>query len=689
MKPLNIIKNDPWLEPYADAIVGRYQDAVNKERELVGKGGSLVDFANAHHYFGLHRTADGWVFREWAPNATDIVLIGDFTRWQEMAKYRMTRLDNGVWELKLKHGDMRHGDLYKMIVYWDGGMGERIPAYANRVVQDEVSHIFSAQVWAPEDQYKWQIEEFKPNVSPLLIYECHIGMAQEREGVGTYVEFRDLVLPRIAKDGYNAIQIMAIQEHPYYGSFGYHVSSFFAPSSRFGTPEELKSLIDEAHRLGIAVIMDIVHSHAVKNENEGLGRLDGSHNQYFYGDHRREHPAWDSLCFDYGKNDVLNFLLSNCKYWLEEFRFDGFRFDGVTSMLYYNHGLGQAFGSYGDYYNGGQDTNAITYLTLANKLIHQINPHAITIAEEMSGMPGLAAKIKDGGMGFDYRMAMGIPDYWIKMLKEKKDEDWHPTSIYWELTNRRADEKTVSYVESHDQALVGDKTVIFRLIDDKMYWHMMKGDDDMTVARGIALHKMIRLVTIASINGAYLNFMGNEFGHPEWIDFPREGNGWSHKYARRQWDLVDRQDLQYHYLNDFDNAMVALVKKVKNFQSLPVEKLWEKDDDQVLAFKRGEYVFVFNFNPYQSFSDYGILAPVGEYNVVLSTDNPDFGGYGNVDEKMAHFTHHDELYAPHGVEWLKLYLPARSAMVLKKKRTRAKCVTKKADAPKRRCAKKK
>ena len=689
MKPLNIIKNDPWLEPYADAINGRYQDAVNKERELVGKGGSLVDFANAHHYFGLHRTADGWVFREWAPNATDIVLVGDFTCWQELAKYRMTRLDNGVWELKLKHGDINHGDLYKMIVYWNGGMGERIPAYANRVVQDEESHIFSAQVWVPENEYKWQIESFKPNVSPLLIYECHIGMAQEREGVGTYVEFRDLVLPRIAKDGYNAIQIMAIQEHPYYGSFGYHVSSFFAPSSRFGTPEELKSLIDEAHRLGIAVIMDIVHSHAVKNENEGLGRLDGSYNQYFYGDHRREHPAWDSLCFDYGKNDVLNFLLSNCKYWLEEFKFDGFRFDGVTSMLYYNHGLGQAFGSYGDYYNGGQDTNAITYLTLANKLIHAINSHAITIAEEMSGMPGLAAKIKDGGMGFDYRMAMGIPDYWIKMLKEKKDEDWHPTSIYWELTNRRADEKTVSYVESHDQALVGDKTVIFRLIDDKMYWHMMKGDDDMTVARGIALHKMIRLVTIASINGAYLNFMGNEFGHPEWIDFPREGNGWSHKYARRQWDLVDRQDLQYHYLNDFDNAMVALVKKAKNFQSLPVEKLWEKDDDQVLAFKRGEYVFVFNFHPYKSFSDYGILAPVGEYKVVLSTDNPAFGGYGNIDEKTVHFTHHDELYAPHGVEWLKLYLPARSAMVLKMKKTRAKCGEKKSTTSKRSCAKKK
>ena len=332
----------------------------------------------------------------------------------------------------------------------------------------------------------------------------------------------------------------------------------------------MRALIDAAHAEGIAVIMDIVHSHAVKNENEGLGRLDGSYNLYFYGDGRREHPAWDSLCFDYGKDEVMHFLLSNCKYWLEEFRFDGFRFDGVTSMLYYNHGLGQAFGSYGDYYNGGQDVNAITYLTLANKLIHEVNPRAITIAEEMSGMPGLALPFSEGGIGFDYRMAMGIPDYWIKTLKEKKDEDWYPTSIFWELTNRRADEKTISYVESHDQALVGDKTVIFRLIDDKMYWHMTVGDNDMTVARGIALHKMIRLVTIASINGGYLNFMGNEFGHPEWIDFPREGNGWSYKYARRQWDLVDREDLQYKYLNNFDNAMVELVSGVYNFQALPV-----------------------------------------------------------------------------------------------------------------------
>jgi len=666
-KTLNILKNDPWLEPFAPAIIGRHNDAVNKELELCGPDGKLESFANAHNYFGLHRTADGWVFREWAPNATSITLIGDFSKWKELKKYSLKPKKNGVWELKLKADAIRHGDFYKMIVTWDGGRGERIPAYATRVVQDENTHLFSAQVWAPEP-YKWKVKRFRPDTRPLLIYECHIGMAQEREGIGSYAEFRDLILPRIAADGYNAIQIMAIQEHPYYGSFGYHVSSFYAPSSRFGTPEELKSLIDRAHELGIAVIMDIVHSHAVKNEVEGLGRLDGSYDQYFYGDGRREHPAWDSLCFDYGKNDVINFLLSNCKYWLQEFKFDGFRFDGVTSMLYYSHGLGQSFGAYDDYYNGSQDTNAITYLTLANKLIHEINPSAITIAEEMSGMPGLAVPFKDGGMGFDYRMAMGIPDYWIKTLKERKDEDWKPTSIFWELTNRRADEKTISYVESHDQALVGDKTVIFRLIDKEMYWHMMVDDDNMVVARGMALHKMIRLVTAATINGGYLNFMGNEFGHPEWIDFPREGNGWSYKYARRQWDLVDREDLKYKFLNAFDNDMVHTISGVYNFQSLPVDKLWEKDDDQVLAFRRGDLVFVFNFSPVKSFTGYGILAPAGEYEVVLSTDSPKYGGYGNIDESVHHLTQHDPLFAPAGREWLRLYMPPRSAQVLRLKR---------------------
>lgn len=667
---LNLIKNDPWLEPFSPVIEHRHQSALEKEKELCGKKSTLSDFADGYLYFGLHRTEkDGWIIREWAPNATEIFLIGDFSDWKERPAYRFKPLSNGVWEITLDAEQLHHLDLYKLSMHWEGGQGERVPAWATRVVQDETTKIFSAQVWSPEKPYIFKKKKFTPHTSPLLIYECHIGMAQEDERIGSYDEFREKVLPRIIADGYNAIQIMAIQEHPYYGSFGYHVSSFFAPSSRFGTPDELKHLIDEAHRNGIAVIMDIVHSHAVKNEIEGLGRFDGTPNQFFYGDHRREHPAWDSLCFDYGKNQVIHFLLSNCKYWLEEFRFDGFRFDGVTSMLYYDHGLGKAFCGYGDYYDGGQDENAITYLTLANRLIHEVNPHAITIAEEMSGMPGLAAKIEDGGIGFDYRMAMGIPDFWIKTIKEKKDEEWHPTGIFWELTNRRSDEKTINYAESHDQALVGDKTIIFRLIDAEMYWHMMKDDtSSLAVDRGMALHKMIRLITLSTINGGYLNFMGNEFGHPEWIDFPRQGNNWSYKYARRQWSLVDRTDLKYCYLGAFDKAMIELVKGIRGFEKSPIIKLWDSGEDQILAFMRKDFIFIFNFSPTRSYEGYGILAPKGSYRCILDSDQPQFGGYARINQHIEHFTQPDPLYKKDKKEWLLLYLPARTAMVMQRQK---------------------
>lgn len=665
-KHLKIVKNDPWLEPFEVAIRGRHEHVLYKMNELTGGKSSLSDFADGHMYFGLHRTARGWVIREWAPNATAIYLIGDFNQWKEDDKFSFKRIDaTGTWELKLPLRVLHHLDLYKLSIHWAGGQGERVPAWAQRVVQDDVTKIFSAQVWAPAEPYQWNKPKFRPKKAPLFIYECHIGMGQDAEKVGTYNEFRENVLPRVIADGYNCIQIMAIAEHPYYGSFGYHVSSFFAASSRFGTPDELKQLIDEAHGAGIAVIMDLVHSHAVKNEVEGLGNYAGDPNQFFYPGERHEHSAWDSLCFDYGKNEVLHFLLSNCKYWLTEYNFDGFRFDGVTSMLYYSHGLGESFGGYGDYFNGHQDDNAICYLTLANLLIHEVKPQAITIAEEVSGMPGLAAPFKDGGYGFDYRMAMNIPDYWIKTIKECRDEDWKPSSIFWEITNRRADERTISYCESHDQALVGDKTLIFRLIDADMYWHFRKGDENGTVHRGIALHKMIRLVTASTINGGYLNFMGNEFGHPEWIDFPREGNGWSHKYARRQWNLVDNHELCYHYLGDFDRDMLHLLGTFDDIRKYPVKEIWHNDADQILAYSRGSFVFVFNFSPVRSYEGYGFMVPEGAYEVVLNTDAPEYGGNGLADDSVCHFTNFDPLLKRDGKGWLRLYLPARSAVVLR------------------------
>ncbi len=669
-KHIGIVANDPWLEPFENAIQGRHDHALWMIDHLTNGGKmKLSDFATGYLYYGLHRNEKGeWIFREWAPNATEIYLIGDFNKWKETPKYALKKSKNGQdWEIKLPKTALKHGDLYKMLVKWPGGQGERIPAWVRRVVQDDETKIFSAQVWAPEKEYKWKKKTFKPDTTPLLIYECHIGMAQDAEKVGTYTEFKENILPRIIKEGYNCIQIMAIQEHPYYGSFGYHVSNFFAPSSRFGTPEELKELIDTAHQNGLAVIMDLVHSHAVKNEVEGLGNLCGDPNQYFYPGDRREHNQWDSLCFDYGKDQVMHFLLSNCKYWLDEFHFDGFRFDGVTSMLYYNHGLGVDFGGYADYFNGGEDDNALCYLALANQVIHEVNKNAITIAEEMSGMPGLAAKFEDGGLGFDYRLAMGLPDYWIKMIKEKSDEQWNPRDIFWEMTNRRADEKTISYAESHDQALVGDKTIIFRLIDADMYWHFKKGDENEMARRGIALHKMIRLVTSSTMGGGYLNFMGNEWGHPEWIDFPREGNGWSCKYARRQWNLVDNKELCYHWLGDFDQKMIEVMKSQKDFNLTPVQEIWINEGDQIMAFMRGDLLYVFNFSPTRSYTDYGFLVPMGEYNVVLNTDSPDYGGFGFSDDSVAHFTNFDPMYAGDGKGWLQLYIPARSAVVLKKK----------------------
>ena len=668
MKLPNFVKKDSWLEPFASTIISRLQKAQALELEIL-QGKKLADFAQGHQWYGLHREKKQWVIRDWAPNATAIFLTGQFNDWQELPEYALQPTGSGNWELQLPAGMMKHGDLFAFSIHWEGGQGKRIPAWANRVVQDDYTKMFNAQVWAPEKTYTWENAGFQRSAEAPLIYEAHIGMAGESERVHTYNEFRTDILPRIKKAGYNTIQFMAIPEHPYYGSFGYHVSSFFAPSSRFGTPEELKQLVDEAHGLGISVIMDLVHSHAVKNENEGLGKYDGTRWQFFHDGPKGEHPAWDSYCFNYGKPEVIHFLLSNIRYWLEEFKFDGFRFDGVTSMLYFDHGLGKAFTCYDDYFNDGLDQDAFSYFIMANRLIHEINPNALSIAEEMSGLPGLATPFEDGGLGFDYRMAMGVPDFWIKLIKEVPDENWDVGTIFYELTSKRLDEKVVSYAESHDQALVGDKTIIFRLIDKEMYFSMRKDQPNLTVERGIALHKMIRLATLSCAGGAYLNFMGNEFGHPEWIDFPREGNNWSYAHARRLWSLEDNKDLKYCWLSDFDRKMITLIKKEKIIVIPEVNWVYDHKENQILAFVRGDFLFVFNFNPTQSFADYGIPMTPSKYKIVLNTDEHELGGQNRIDSSLIYATMPEN--GQKSRHCLRLYLPARTAIVLKKQKQRS------------------
>ena len=662
-----IYDDDPWLEPYRGEIDKRHRDIEVTRRWIAGEG-KLSDAVNNHMYYGLHRKEDGsWVFREWAPNATGIFLVGDFNNWRKTEAFRLVPVGNGNWEIELPYFTLQHGDLYKLYMIWPGGAGERIPAYATRVVQDSETKAFSAQVWSPEHPYEWHSGRPGPRPHPF-IYECHIGMSSEEGKVSTFEEFRVNVLPRVARLGYDTLQIMALQEHPYYGSFGYQVSSFFALSSRFGTPEEFKRLVDEAHSRGIGVIMDIVQSHSVDNVNEGLSMFDGREDLYFHYGPQGRHPAWGSRCFEYGKLETKYFLLSNCKYWMEEYHLDGFRFDGVTSMLYWDHGLGKDFGDYGLYFNEGVDEDALIYLALANMLVREIYPDAVTIAEDVSGMPGLAAPYVAGGVGFGFRMAMGVADHWIKWIKEKRDEDWSVGEMWWELTNKRADEKTVGYAECHDQAMVGDKTIIFRLLDKEMYYSMGKTSRNLVVDRGIALHKMIRLVTASTAGDGYLNFMGNEFGHPEWIDFPREGNGWSYGYARRQWSLADNDNLLYGGLEKFDAAMVGYLKENAVLEG-KAELLVQDEQKKILIFKRNSSIFAFNFNPGGSFADYGFGCPAGKYSLALSTDDAAFGGYGRVGGGTEeHFTL--DVHSSNGPEWcdstLQIYLPARTAVVLKK-----------------------
>lgn len=662
---MKIVENDSWLEVVSDKVDERYNRFETKLKYIKGKYGSLKAFASVYEFFGFSYDdfRKGWWYREWAPAAHNLFLFGDFNGWNRYAN-PLERENDGIWSIFLPDSQYKNrlvkGSLLKVIVQSSIGEQERIPVYINRVLQNEENKDFAAQFWKKEIKPKKRMSDSV--TEPLFIYESHIGMAQETESVGSYDEFRLNILPRIKDAGYNAIQLMAVAEHPYYGSFGYHVSNFFAPSSRFGTPEDLQKLIDEAHEMGIYVIMDLVHSHTVKNTREGISLFDGTENQYLVGGKDGHHPQWDSKLFDYGKEETLRFLLSNIRFWLEEYGFDGFRFDGVTSMLYNNHGIGTEFSVQNDYFGDNVNNDAVTYLQLANCLIHQLDNEYITIAEDVSGMPGLCSSIEDGGIGFDYRLGMGLPDFWIKVLKDQPEEVWNMHEFFFTMTNRLYNVKTIAYAESHDQALVGDKTIAFRLMDKEMYTSMSKDVDNIIVDRGIALHKMIRFFTMVLGGEAWLNFMGNEFGHPEWIDFPRLENDWSYRYARRQWSLNDNKMLKYHFMSDFDRSMLKFVKDSEILSSEPAWLLKADEENKTIVFERNNLIFVFNWGS-KSIADYLIeVKETGDYKIVFCTDNKEFGGFENINVNTVFPTMKidDKVL-------MKIYNVSRTAVVYKRK----------------------
>ena len=661
MAKWKILEIDPWLKDYENDINLRMNEFDKEKNRILNNGQTLKDFANAHQYYGFHKVKNGWIYREWAPNAQSLYLIGDFNNWNRHS-HPLKKINDGDWEIFIKGiRTLGHKSRIKVLVEANGKIKDRIPLYATRVERNE-NLDFAAIIENPRKNFSWTDENFKIKKENILLYEAHIGMASEEGKVATYKEFEKQMLPRIKKDGYNTIQLMAIAEHPYYGSFGYQVSNFYAPSSWYGENNDLKSLINKAHEMGLNVIMDLVHSHSVKNTAEGINEFDGTDYQFFHSGDEGNHPDWDSKLFDYGKPEVIHYLLSNIKYWLEEYHFDGFRFDGVTSMIYKNHGRGENFDNYSKYFSMNTDIEAINYLQLANELIREIKPEAITIAEDMSAMPGMCLPVKFGGVGFDYRLAMGMPDFWEKTLK-KRDEDWDLGNMWYELSTHRPEEKRIAYVESHDQALVGSKTTIFQLADKEMYWHMDKNSENIIIDRAIALHKMIRWITISMGSDGYLNFMGNEAGHPEWIDFPREGNGYSYDYAKRKWSILDAPYLKYSYLGEFDKAMFKFVQKYKQLGST-IFRLWLDNDRKVIAFRNKEIIYIFNFHPTNSYESFAIpIHDTGKFRTVLDTDESRFGGLNRISKDYIYTAEKLECTDYDGI---KIYIPSRTALALEK-----------------------
>jgi len=680
---MGILQHDNNLNAHRGHLGYRWSRYCELRGAIDANEGGLEKFSRGYEKMGFTRDARGITYREWAPAAQQAYLFGDFNAW-DAHSHRMEKDQFGVFTIFLPNnpdGSLAIPHNTRVKIHLQGPSGEwfdRIPAWIKFAVQAPGEIPFNGVYYDPPVEEVHVFEHPRPPMpAALRIYESHVGMSSIDPKISTYTEFRDTVLPRIKYLGYNAVQLMAVQEHAYYASFGYHVTNFFGVSSRCGTPDELKSLIDRAHELGILVLMDVVHSHASSNANDGINMFDGSDGQYFHSGPQGYHWMWDSRCFNYGNWEVLRFLLSNLRYWVEDFKFDGFRFDGVTSMMYKHHGLSVGFtGNYGEYFGMATDVDAMVYLMLANDMLHTVyNNRVVTIAEDVSGMPTLCRPVSEGGVGFDYRLQMAIADKWIEVLgKWGSDENWDLGNLVFTMENRRYGEKCIAYAESHDQALVGDKTIAFWLMDAAMYDGMsLLRPAPPVVDRGIALHKMIRAFTMGLGGEGYLNFMGNEFGHPEWIDFPRgdrvepstgkfiPGNGNSYHLCRRRFDLADMDHLRYQYLYAFDAALNS-AECVSSWLSSSHQYISKKDNgDKMVVFERGEAVFVFNFHPTQSYTDYrvGCLKP-GNYKILLNSDATNFGGWNNVKEDVDFIAQGGHDGRPHSFQ---VYAPARTVVI--------------------------
>ena len=633
--------------------------------------GSLAHYADLHRRWGVHRQEDGgWLLHEYMPQAEKLWLTTDKINFQRWAHHAFQPVGDGWWRLDLPPEALEHGTYMELRVMAPGveGAVRRVPACAQWVEQDKLTPTqWCARLWNPPQPYEWQHARPEAPLPFPRIYEAHVGMAipalEHRHGqwlprhpksVGSFRLFAEEVLPRIARAGYTAVQLMGVPEHPLYKSFGYQVSSYFAPTSRCGTPDDFRLLVDTAHGLGLRVILDIPHSHSCPNTEQGMARYDGSPYLFAAKDNQ-----WGTASFDYGQKMTRRLLLSNCHYWMEEYRVDGFRFDAVGNMIYVDHGFGDDFSHVGRCFhteNGEPrgDEDGILYLALANTLIHELSAPALSIAEEFSGMPGMTSPPEHGGLGFDYRFAMGVPDYWAKFIKGQ-EEGLELGQLWHEMTNHRPYERTINYVECHDQSINGKDAMIWRLMGDEMYTGMALPQQSWNISRGLALYKLMRLITLSTAHCGYLSFMGAEFGHPEWLD--------DEEHAHRQWHLADAPDLKYHQLAAFDRHTLHLLaeRHLADMAHSPLLRLLH-EEHRLLVFERGTLLLAFNFHELHSQTALDVWVTPGKYVEADSSDAPAYGGHGNAHNPgLEHFSDPDS-----GVheQRITLYVPPLTALVL-------------------------
>ncbi|CAL5392773.1 unnamed protein product [Camellia sinensis] len=540
-----------------------------------------------------------------------------------LAYWLESRKGRKAW-LKKYTPAIPHGSKYRVYFNTPDGPLERIPAWAPYVLPDADGKQAFAVHWEPPPEcvYKWKHKHPEAPKS-LRIYECHIGISGSEPKIASFNDFTEKVLPHVKDAGYNVIQLIGLVEHKDYFTIGYRATNLFAVSSRYGTPDDFKRLVDEAHGLGLLVFLDIVHSYSAADEMVGLSLFDGSNDCYFHTGKRGYHKFWGTRMFKYGDIDVLHFLLSNLNWWVVEYQIDGFQFHSLASMIYTHNGFASFTGDMEEYCNQYVDKDALIYLILANEILHALHPSIITIAEDATLYPGLSEPTSLGGLGFDYFVNLSASEMWSSLLENVPDSDWSMSKIVSTLVgNRHSADKMLLYAENHNQSISGGRSFAEILFGETMEH---ASDKRALLFRGCSLHKMIRLITFTIGGHAYLNFMGNEFGHPKRVEFPMESNNFSFSLANRRWDLLENgvhSELLY-----FDKDMMNMDENERILSRGLPNIHHVNDTTMVTSYSRGPLLFIFNFHPTTSYENYSVgVEEAGEYQVILNTDEKKYGG---------------------------------------------------------------